>query len=138
MNKKLILLRGVPGCGKSTTAKLLGAGSPGYAHFEADMFFMENGVYNFNPSKLKDAHEWCKNSVEHAMLLNHTTGHNSVIIVSNTFTQDWEMEPYYDLAKNWDYTVFSLIVENRHGGVNEHGVPEDKLQAMKDRFQIKL
>jgi hypothetical protein len=29
-------------------------------------------------------------------------------------------------------------VENRHGGVNEHGVPEDKLQIMKDRFNIKL
>jgi hypothetical protein len=29
-------------------------------------------------------------------------------------------------------------VENRHGGVNEHGVPEDKLQIMKDRFEVKL
>ena len=48
------------------------------------------------------------------------------------------MEPYYVLAKQWNYKVFSIIVENRHGGVNEHGVPEDKLQAMKDRFEIKL
>jgi hypothetical protein len=29
-------------------------------------------------------------------------------------------------------------VENRHDGVNEHGVPEDKIQAMKDRFEVKL
>ena len=48
------------------------------------------------------------------------------------------MEAYYALAKQWNYKVFSIIVENRHGGVNEHGVPEDKLQAMKDRFEIKL
>jgi hypothetical protein len=72
------------------------------------------------------------------MLLNHTTGYNSTIIVSNTFTQEWEMQAYYDLAKSWGYTTFSLIVENRHGGVNEHGVPDEVLTKMKDRFEIKL
>ena len=138
MSKELILLRGVPGAGKSTVAKLMGAGGAGYAHFEADMYFMEDGVYKFNPTKIRDAHAWCQNNVERAMLLNHTTGDNSVIIVSNTFTQEWEMEAYYALAKQWGYKVFSIIVENRHGGVNEHGVPEDKLQAMKDRFEVKL
>lgn len=60
------------------------------------------------------------------------------IAVSNTFTQEWEMETYFKLAKQYDYTVFTVIVENRHGGVNQHGVPEDKIQIMKDRFEIKL
>lgn len=138
MSKELILVRGVPGSGKSTTAKLLGAGGAGYAHFEADMYFMQDGVYKFDPTKIRDAHKWCQENVERAMLLNHTSGDNSTIIVSNTFTQEWEMESYYALAKQWDYKVFSIIVENRHGGVNEHGVPEDKLKAMKDRFEIKL
>jgi phenolic acid decarboxylase len=58
--------------------------------------------------------------------------------VSNTFTQEWEMEKYYQLANQYDYRVFSIIVENRHGGKNLHGVPEDKLQIMKDRFEVKL
>jgi hypothetical protein len=138
MSKELILVRGVPGSGKSTTAKLLGAGGAGYAHFEADMYFMEDGVYKFDPTKIRDAHAWCQNSVEQAMLLNHTTGHNSTIIVSNTFTQEWEMEPYYKLDSAWGYKVFSIIVENRHGGVNVHNVPEGVLQAMKDRFEVKL
>jgi hypothetical protein len=48
------------------------------------------------------------------------------------------MLPYFDLAEKHGYRVYSLIVENRHGGVNEHGVPEDKLEIMKNRFEVKL
>jgi hypothetical protein len=48
------------------------------------------------------------------------------------------MVRYLELAKYYDYQVYSLIVENRHGGVNTHGVPEDKLEIMKKRFHIKL
>jgi phenolic acid decarboxylase len=70
--------------------------------------------------------------------MNHTANINNVIVVSNTFTQEWEMEPYFQMASTFDYKVFSIIVENRHGGVNQHGVPEDKIQIMKDRFEVKL
>ena len=60
------------------------------------------------------------------------------LIVSNTFTQQWEMKPYFDLAEKNGYRVYSLIVENRHGGVNEHGVPDEKLEQMENRFEVKL
>lgn len=132
--KNLYLLRGLPGSGKSTLAEQLGG-----SHFETDKYFIgENGEYNFDGSKLKEAHQWCQDSVANAMVLNHTTGENETIVVSNTFTQEWEMKPYMDMAKNWGYRVFSIIVENRHGGVNQHGVPDEKLQQMNDRFEIKL
>jgi phenolic acid decarboxylase len=87
---------------------------------------------------LKDAHKWCQDRVHTAMILNHTANINNVIVVSNTFTQEWEMDPYFKMADTFDYKVFTVIVENRHGGVNQHGVPEDKIQIMKDRFEIKL
>jgi hypothetical protein len=48
------------------------------------------------------------------------------------------MEPYFELAKKHGFKVFTIIVENRHGGVNQHGVPEDKIEQMKKRFEIKL
>ena len=132
--KNLYLLRGLPGSGKSTLAEQLGG-----SHFETDKYFMDaDGNYNFDGSKLKVAHEWCQNEVSTAMLLNHTTGTNETIVVSNTFTQEWEMKPYMDMAKEWGYRVFTIIVENRHGGVNQHGVPDEKLQQMNDRFEIKL
>jgi hypothetical protein len=72
------------------------------------------------------------------MVLNHTTGEHETIVISNTFTQEWEMKPYMEMAKNWGYKIFTIIVENRHGGVNQHGVPDEKLQQMNDRFEIKL
>lgn len=132
--KNLYLLRGLPGSGKSTLAEQLGG-----SHFETDKYFIgENGEYNFDGSKLKEAHQWCQDSVANAMVLNHTTGENKTIVVSNTFTQEWEMKPYMDLAKDWEYRVFSIIVENRHGGVNQHGVPDEKLQQMKNRFEVSL
>ena len=60
------------------------------------------------------------------------------IVVSNTFTQEWEMKFYQTIAKKYGYTVYTVIVENRHGGVNKHGVPEDKVDVMRKRMEIKL
>jgi predicted kinase len=129
MEKVLYIVRGIPGSGKSTFAKTLGG-----QHYEADMFFIdEEGNYKFDVTKIKDAHQWCQSFVKTDMILEYPK-----IVVSNTSTQEWEMEPYFTLAKEYGYTVFTIVVENRHGGVNQHGVPEDKLQMMKDRFQIKL
>ena len=129
MKRILYIVRGIPGSGKSTFAKSLN----GHV-YEADMFFInENGEYNFNPSLIKDAHKWCQDSVETEMVLEYPT-----VIVSNTFTQEWEMVPYFVLAEKYGYDVFSVIVENRHGGVNQHGVPDDKIEIMKNRFEVKL
>jgi hypothetical protein len=98
------------------------------------MYFVDRvGDYKFNPSQLKDAHEWCRSEIEFVMKYEH-----SPVVVSNTFTQEWEMESYYKLAEQYGYRVHSLIVENRHGGINDHGVPDDKIQIMKNRFEIKL
>lgn len=131
--KTLYLLRGLPGCGKSTLAKSLSNSMTG--HVEADMFFVDDdGSYNFDGSKLKDAHAWCQKQAEDFMSLYEY----ETVIVSNTFTQEWEMTPYLEMAERYGYIVFSLIVENRHGGVNEHGVPEEALERMEKRFELKL
>jgi len=133
--RNLYLLRGLPGSGKSTLARFVGD-----AFVEADMFFLKNGKYEFDGSKIRDAHAWCQSTVREWMQMNADTYglEYSEIAVSNTFTQEWEMEAYYNLAKEFNYKVFSIIVENRHDGVNSHGVPENKLEAMKSRFEIKL
>ena len=129
MENVLFIVRGLPGSGKSTFAKTLGG-----QHYEADMFFIdEDGNYKFDGTKIKDAHKWCQSFVKTDMMLEYPK-----IVVSNTFTQEWEMKPYMDLAKEHGYKVFTIVVENRHGGNNVHNVPEDKIEQMANRFEIKL
>jgi predicted kinase len=132
--KELFLLRGLPGSGKSTLAKSIGG-----IHIEADQYFIDSdGEYKFDASQLKNAHQYCQGQTQSWMESDGTQVNVNKIIVSNTFTQEWEMQPYYDLAEKYGYRVYSLIVENRHGGVNEHGVPEEKLEQMKNRFEVQL
>lgn len=137
MTKTLLLIRGLPGSGKSTFAHFVWND---YAICEADKFFVgEDGVYRFDASKLKQAHEWCRNEVEIRMKDNQVNPqYYPEIVVANTFTQEWEMEEYFKLAEKYGYTVFSIIVENRHGNKNVHGVPDEKLKQMRERFKISL
>ena len=137
MSGILFLVRGLPGSGKTSFATHIWNE---YAVVEADKYFYDKeGNYNYDPSKIKDAHAWCKNQVETMMGDHQLNGQfYPEIAVSNTFTQEWEMKDYFDLADKYGYKVVSLIVENRHGSKNVHGVPEDKLEIMKNRFEIKL
>jgi predicted kinase len=135
--KVLTLVRGLPGSGKSTFANLI---TNKFSICEADLFFYDKeGNYNFDGSKIKLAHVWCFNQVRIRMEDNKLNPQfYPEIVVSNTFTQEWEMEKYYELAEEYGYKVFSIIVENRHGGINQHGVPAEKIEQMKNRFEVKL
>jgi hypothetical protein len=137
MSGVLFLVRGLPGSGKTSFATAIWNE---YAVCEADKFFYDKeNNYNFDPSKLKEAHSWCLSEVESKMIEHENNKqYYPEIAVSNTFTQEWEMENYFKLAEKYGYKVVSLIIENRHGSKNIHGVPEEKLQIMKNRFEIKL
>jgi predicted kinase len=126
--KQIILFRGLPGAGKSTLAESICE-----EVWSADQFFERTGEYMFDGSKLKDAHQWCQAHVEKSM-------HDEVALigVANTFTQEWEMKAYFDLAKKYGYRISTVIVENRHKGENVHGVPVDKIEQMEDRFEVQL
>ena len=123
MSRKLRIFRGLPGSGKSTMAKTMGG-----PVFEADQFFMEDGEYKFNPKKLKDAHAWCKDSVEEAMMFLKER-----VNVANTFTQHWEMKDYIDMAESHGYEVEVYHVQGEWGNV--HGVPPEAIKRMKDRWE---
>lgn len=119
---KLILVRGLPGSGKSTFAKSLGI-----AHYEADMFFMQNGVYNFNPLRIKDAHNWCKQQVFHELFCNNS------VVVSNTFSQIWEMKEYLYMAKELKAEIEVIKMTGNYKNI--HGVPAETIEKMRNRWE---
>jgi len=133
---ELILLRGLPGSGKSTLAKIIlqlrSTDEPEVLSAD-DFFINENGEYDFDSQKIKEAHNYCQFRCSERM-----RQQKAKIVVANTFTQEWEMDEYFKMAERYNYRVHTVIVENRHGNENVHGVPEVKLQQMKSRFEIKL
>ena len=129
--KELILVRGISGSGKSTVAELI---IPRNEVCSADDYFINGkGEYKFDVTKIKEAHQYCQTKCRLKM-----ANDTPIVVVANTFTREWEMKEYYDLAESFGYRVHSIIVENRHGSENVHGVPDETLQKQKDRFEIKL
>ncbi len=129
----LILLRGLPGSGKSTLAEVISENGR-YPFFSVDDYFTDaGGTYSFVFSENHLAYKQCEKMVEQAMMNN-----SKKIIVHNTFTMEWEIEPYFKLASEHQYRVFVLTVENRHGSKNIHEIPEEHIQKMREKYPIVL
>jgi predicted kinase len=121
---KLVLVRGISGSGKSTYAKSLDIQN----HFEADMYFYDlEGNYNFDSSKLKQAHEWCKKKTREVL------EHGVDVVVSNTFIRKWEIQPYIDLANELGIPYEVVEMKTYYGNI--HGVPEEKIVQMKENWE---
>jgi predicted kinase len=127
----LIIVRGIPGSGKSTFAKTL-VDKAHYVHLEADMYFIDPATkqYNFDINKIGFAHEWCQEQT-----FDHLN-RNWSVVVSNTFTTIKELRPYFDIAKELNIVPTVLLVQGNFKSV--HNVPEKTLQKMKARFQYDI
>lgn len=132
--KSLILLRGLPGSGKSTLAEVLSEDGK-YPVFSIDSFFTnkETGEYNFEFDKNYLAYRKCEEDTSSAMEKGEPK-----IIVDNTFTLNWEIEPYFKLASTFDYSVFVVTVEKHHSQKNIHGISDEQIQKMADKYKVKL
>ena len=151
--KLLYIVRGLPGSGKSTLSAKMHKfiamlDNPDYcssSHWEADMYFENSdGRYLFDASKLPDAHQWCQDKVEIDMggrifqnglftQLRNRRRYKNIIFVTNTFSQQWEVEPYLKLASKYGYAVQIIECQGDHGNV--HDVPEDTIETMKAKWE---
>lgn len=117
--KNIIILRGVSGSGKSTAAKLFGGNVK--ICCADDFFTSPDGEYNFTPSRLSDAHEYCR-SVFIEALENEDV---DTIVITNTNSRETEFVFYDEKAKEVGASIFYFVIENRHGNKDIHNVPID-------------
>ncbi|PHS03652.1 MAG: AAA family ATPase [Blastopirellula sp.] len=118
MDNILYIVRGLPGSGKSTYAKSIGC-----LHLEADMYFNRSGEYTFKPELIKKAHSWCQEATDKAL------NHGMDVVVSNTFTKLWEMEPYLKMHNN----VLVYKCTGDYGSL--HDVPFSVIHDMSNRWE---
>jgi len=119
LNNEIVLIRGLPGSGKTTLANSMNS----YRHLEADQFLEVNGEYVYDASKVKLAHDWCVSTAKECL----EQGLN--VVVSNTFVRLWEMQRYIDHGFPF------RIIEMKEKYQNIHGVPQEKIDLMAKSWQ---
>lgn len=134
LEKGLILLRGLPGSGKTTLAQFLSENGK-YPVYSIDDFFTdkETGDYSFDYKNNHLAYKQCESNVKIAL-------ENAIekVIVHNTFTIAWEIEPYFKMAAEKNYKVFVVTVENYHSSKNIHNISSEQIEKMAEKYKIKL
>lgn len=144
-DKILYLLRAVPGAGKTTFANTLNAD----IIIEADHYFD-----NYSDDKTKSRNEvWAELEAEGELYTKHlylahqqcyTLCRKSMedslgkIVISNTNIKMSDLKPYKNLAEEFGYTIFILIIENHHNNESVNNVPIGVSMAMVDDLTFKF
>ncbi|KAG7380164.1 NEDD4-binding protein 2 [Phytophthora pseudosyringae] len=151
----VVILRGIPGSGKSTIGREIEAicrhRGVSYTACSADFFFETQRGYLFDVKKLGAAHSKCKGdftrAIQEGTPRNSGDGkqrrpHQHVVLVDNTSTQRWEYEPYEAIARSHGSRVHIVemkcadaLMAFRMGQRNSHGVPPDKVVSMFMRWE---
>lgn len=124
---KLTIIRGLPGSGKTTLARKLLSSKTNTRHFEADMYFENNGVYEFDRNKLNGAHKWCLIQTMLSLI------HGFDVIVSNTFTTKKELQPYLDITSAGTVELEVIECTDSYGSI--HDVPQSTIDKMRERWE---
>lgn len=124
---RLILIRGIPGSGKSTMAQNFLMDNLVDIHIEADMYHIVDGEYQWKSENVHSAHMWCQDQTDNAL------AQGKRVVVSNTFISVWELKPYFQIARR--YGIIPSVFICSGGYENVHNVPEETVSRMKSRFQ---
>lgn len=135
--KECVIMRGLPGSGKSTYVRtVLAEQMPNAVICSADQHFEdESGAYHFNPRELPNAHQACFRKFLAAVQA------GKPVIVDNTAISLWEMSPYVLASEAHGYVVKLIhVVCDPEVCIerNTHGVPADAIRAMAKRFEQPL
>lgn len=110
VTKRLYLMQGIPGSGKSTMAGWLvdhfQLNEVRVKHLSTDDWRYAEGMYVYDPETNKQFHTDCQKACVLAM-----QEHKEVIIVDNTNITQWQADPYIALARIYDYEISVMRVE---------------------------
>ena len=146
MNKQTVIInRAVPGSGKTTISNCiitaLNEHGTTVALHSTDEFFMEDGKYNFDATKLGQFH--AQNLADFSTSLK--TG-VEVVICDNTNLAPWHTTPYTQLARQFHYQVIFIDYPPRElekhvasqtitlEKPDAHGVPEESLKQKIEEY----
>jgi predicted kinase len=128
MTQTLYILQGVPGSGKSTLGRELVKALPNAVIYSTDDFHHDgDGEYRFKADKLPEFHrlnlERSKEALDRGL----------TVIVDNTNVRRWECREYVKYAHSKGIPVVFVRVTGNFKTL--HGVPEDRIQAMREAME---
>lgn len=139
-SKVLVILKGLPGSGKSYLARMLKQVYKDAVVCSADHYFMRSGKYQFNPEELTQAHESCQERAKQAAVSGV-----SVIAIDNTNIRSWNYKYYLGLSRDHHYTP--LIMEPQTPWAkntkelarkNNHGVKKEIIDQKLKTYEAAL
>lgn len=107
--KTLVILQGIPGCGKSWMADTLQREQPrgeAVIYSTDEFWYSADGRYNYDPEKITDAHVWNQSRAQESMIWSFP-----LIIIDNTNIKREHAQPYLNLAQAFGYAVQVVRVE---------------------------
>lgn len=146
VQKLCIILRGLPGTGKSYIAKNYLAyishafeQLPSPVILSSDDFFITDKVYHFDKDKIQEAHKWnwerFRESVENS---------SPLIIIDNTNIKKFHYAHYLDYATRHNYITLIVLVPHNESTNRElserniHGVDQETIRRMRKSFEWEL
>lgn len=132
--RRLVIMRGLPGSGKTTRAIEI-AGEDG-VRLSTDDFYVENGQFNFDPDKLGEAHRWNRRRARKAFELGL-----SPVVIDNCNVEPWEAHGYLMVALRYGYKVEVAYPDTPWmfdpaalAEKTEHGVPQGIIENMMTKW----